>query len=97
MGTKRVQNHLRRMRHRHVNKLVEQKKEVEDEGEPVRLTSKVKKTKRWYDATYQDSIALVVNEGANASLFITVTGRDNVEEVRLLEDERENGNMTEIT
>ena len=85
------------MRHRHVNKLVDQNKEVEDEGEPVRLTSKVKKSKRWFDQTYQDSIALVVNEGANASLFITVSGRDNVEEVRQVQDKREKGEMTEMT
>ena len=97
MGTTRIQNQLRQMRHKQVNKLVDQQKEVEDEGEPVRLTSKVRKSKRWYDAMYQDSIAVAVNEGANARLFITVSGRDNVEEVRQVQDKRKKGEMPETT
>ena len=77
-----MKKNLRRMRHRSVNKLVELNKEVEDEGEPVRLNAQFKKSKRWFDEKYQDSIALTLEGGSNCSLFVTVSGRDNVEEVR---------------
>ena len=95
--TPEMKNNLRRMKHRSVNKLVEQNKEVDDEGEPVRLTSGFKKSKRWFDAQYQDSIAIALNEGSNASLFITVSGRDNVEEVRQVSDIRKPSESTCLT
>ena len=88
---------LRRMKHRAVNKLVEQKKEVSDEGEPVRLTSRHQKSKRWFDEKYQDAIALSLDQGANCSLFVTVSGRDNVEEVRQVSDVRKESESTCLT
>ena len=95
--TPEMKKGLRRMKYRSVNKLVDQKKKVEDEGEPVRLTSGFKKSKQWFDAQYQDSVAIALSQGSNASLFITVSGRDNVEEVRQVSDVRKESESTCLT
>ena len=96
-STPGMKKNLRRMAHRSVNKLVEQNKKVDDEGEPVRLNSGFKKSKRWFDGEYQDSVALSIEAGANASLFVTISGRDNVEEVRQLSGVRKHGESTCLT
>ena len=94
--TPQMQKQRRRMRFRNLKKMYNENQPVDEEGEPVVLGANYKKSKRWYDQQYQDSIAVALKY-ENCDLFITVTGRSNIEEIRRLTDGRKLTNLPELT
>ena len=58
--TPQMQKQRRRMRFRNLKKMYHENQVVEEEGEPVVLGANYKKSKRWYDQQYQDSIAVAL-------------------------------------
>ena len=92
----KLQKSIRRVKFREAERLRHANQEVEKEGQPLKLTATKKKSWRWYDQKYQDAVALAL-EYDNADLFITVTGRENIAEIRRIRDKRNLADLVEYT
>ena len=95
-STPKLQKDIRRVKFREAERLRHNNQEVEKEGQPLKLTATKKKSWRWYDQKYQDAVAIAL-EYDNADLFITVTGRENIAEIRRIRDGRDLADLVEYT